>query len=121
MIMKKYILILFVLTGLFSFSQEENKPVFEINGEMITATYFHDNGTVHQQGSFSKDGQLEGLWISYDFQGNKLSQGYYSEGSKTGQWLFWTENSLKEVDFSDSKIINVNEWRKISDVALNLK
>lgn len=119
--MKKYILILFATIGLLSFAQEGKNPVLEIKGDMIIATYFHDNGEVHQQGSFTHEGVLQGLWVSYDFQGNKLSQGNYSNGSKTGQWLFWTKDSLKEVNFSESKIINVSEWRKTSDLALNLK
>ena len=31
------------------------------------------------------------------------------------------ENVLKEVDFLDSKIVNVNEWRQKSDIAFNIK
>lgn len=119
--MKRYILILFASMGLLSFSQNAINPTFEAQGDLIQATYFHENGSIQQQGFFTKQGALEGLWTSYDFQGNKLSQGYYSDGLKTGQWLFWTENVLKEVDFLDSKIVNVNEWRQKSDVALNIQ
>lgn len=119
--MKKYILILFVSISFVALSQEVKKPILEVKGDLIMATYFHDNGLVHQQGFFTKAGTLDGLWTSYDFQGNKLSQGYYSNGSKTGQWLFWTEDYLKEVNFSESKIINVSEWQKTSDIALNFK
>ncbi len=119
--MRKYILILFASIGIMTFAQEVKNPVLEVKGDVILATYFHDNGAVHQHGSFTKDGVLQGLWTSYDFQGNKLSQGFYSNGFKTGQWLFWTKDALKEVNFSDSKIINISEWRKTSDVALNIR
>lgn len=70
-------------------------------------------------GFFSKEGALNGLWTSYDIQGNKVSQGYYSNGIKTGQWLFWTGDTLKEVDYVNSRIINVSEWRQKSELALN--
>lgn len=119
--MKPYILIFFFSISLFSHAQLEQKPTLEAKGDMILATYFHDNGSIQQQGTFSKEGALNGLWTSYDFQGNKLSQGFYSNGKKTGQWLFWTENALKQVDFVDSKIINVSEWREKSDLAFNIK
>ena len=55
------------------------------------------------------------------FDGNKLSQGYYSNGEKTGQWMFWNQSSLKEVYFIDSKIVNINEWEQKSDIALSTK
>lgn len=74
---------------------------------------------IHQQGFFSKEGALNGLWTSYDIQGNKVSQGYYSNGIKTGQWLFWAGDTLKEVDYVNSRIINVSEWRQKSELALN--
>ena len=119
--MKRYILILFASMGLLSFSQNGIKPTFEAQGDLIQATYFHENGSIQQQWCFTKQVVLEGLWTSVDFQCNKLSKGYYSDGLKTGQWLFWTENVLKEVDFLDSKIINVSEWRQKSDVALNIQ
>jgi len=119
--MKQYIYLLFFSIGLFSVAQTEQGPKLEVRGDMVLATYFHDNGTIHQQGFFSKDGNLNGLWTSYDPQGKKVSQGYYSNGIKTGQWLFWTEDTLKEVDFVDSKIINVSEWQQKSDLALNIK
>ena len=56
---------------------------------------------------------------SYNLTGNKLSQGNYDKGIKTGKWFFWTEKALKEVDYVDSKIINVNEWNHKSELATN--
>ena len=56
-----------------------------------------------------------------DFKVDKLTQGNYSNGIKTGKWFFWTENSLKEVDFVDSKITSVNEWNRKSELAISMK
>ena len=118
--MKKYIVIAFVFIGTIVTAQNKNQPKLESKGTLTFATYFYDNGSVQQEGTFNKNGVLEGLWTSYDFEGNKLSQGIYSNGIKTGKWFFWTENSLKEVDFVNSKIMNVNEWNRKSELAVNM-
>ena len=102
--MRQYFFLFFLLLGLISVAQPEQHPKFEVMGDMILATYFHENGTIHQPGFFSKDGILDGLWTSYDTHGNKVSQGNYSKGIKTGQWLFWTDNTLREVDFEGFKM-----------------
>ena len=60
--MKRYILILFASMGLLSFSQNAINPTFEAQGDLIQATYFHENGSIQQQGFFTKQGILEGLW-----------------------------------------------------------
>ena len=104
--MKKYILIALVFIGTAAFAQNTNQPKY-------------DNGSVQQEGTFDKNGKLAGLWTSYDLTGNKLSQGNYDKGIKTGKWFFWTEKALKEVDYVDSKIINVNEWNHKSELATN--
>jgi antitoxin component YwqK of YwqJK toxin-antitoxin module len=118
--MKKYILIALVFIGTTVAAQNLNQPKLETKGTLTVATYFYDNGSVQQEGAFNKNGALEGLWTSYDFEGNKLSQGNYSNGIKTGKWFFWTENSLKEVDFVNSKIMNVNEWSRKSELAISM-
>jgi len=117
--MKKYILIAAIFIGTAAFAQSSNQPKLEVKGDVTLATYFYDNGSVQQEGTFDKNGKLAGLWTSYDLTGNKLSQGNYDKGIKTGKWFFWTENSLKEVDYVDSKITNVNEWNSKSELATN--
>ena len=118
--MKKYIVIAFVFIGTIVSAQNKNQPKLETKGILTFATYFYDNGSVQQEGTFNKDGVLEGLWTNYDFEGNKLSQGNYSNGIKTGKWFFWTEDSLKEVDYVDSRITAVNEWNSKSELATTL-
>ena len=118
--MKKYILIALVFIGTTVAAQNLNQPKLETKGTLTVATYFYDNGSVQQEGAFNKNGALEGVWTSYDFEGNKLSQGNYSNGIRTGKWFFWTDNSLKEVDFVNSKIMNVNEWSRKSELAVSM-
>jgi hypothetical protein len=119
--MKKNIFIALVFIGTAAYAQTSIQPKFEVEANVISATYFHDNGAIQQQGTFNKKGKLDGLWISYNDNGVKLSQGNYDKGIKTGKWFFWTENSLKEVDYNDSRITNVNEWNIKSELATTLK
>lgn len=117
--MKKYIIIAVLFIGATVSAQDFKSPLFQVDKELINATYYHENGLVSQKGTFNKDGVLVGFWTSYDNQGNKLSQGYYENGIKSGKWFFWSEDTLKEVDFQDSKITNVIEWDEKSEVAVN--
>lgn len=118
-IMKKHIRIALIFIGTMAFAQSSIQPKLEAKGNIISATYFHDNGVIHQQGTFDKKGKLDGIWTSYNENGDKVSQGTYERGVKTGKWFFWTENSLKEVDYRDSKITNVNEWNSETELATN--
>ena len=119
--MKNYILITLIFIGTTVYAQCAQQSKFETKGDLISATYFHDNGAIQQEGTFDKKGKLDGLWISYNENGVKLSQGNYDKGLKTGKWFFWTEESLKEVDYIDSRITNVNEWNSKSELATNFK
>lgn len=105
----KKILILgaFLLSGV-AFAQT-TKPVLEQEGNLVKATYYYDNGKIQQQGYF-KDGKLTGQWIAFDEQGNKKSIGTYVNGDKTGKWFFWNNDSLSEVDYSDSRVASVKSW-----------
>ena len=117
--MKIYLIVALSFIGVTAVSAQDLKsPLFQVDGELISATYYHENGEVSQKGTFNKDGALVGFWTSYDNNGNKLSQGYYENGTKSGKWFFWSEDTFKEVDFQDSKITNVIEWDGKSEIAL---
>lgn len=106
--MKKiWIMGVFLLSGV-AFAQT-TKPVLEQEGNLVKATYYYENGKVQQQGYF-KDGKLTGQWVAYDAQGNKKSMGEYANGEKTGKWFFWSNKSLSEVDYSDSRVAAVKSW-----------
>lgn len=114
--MKKYIILIAILFTGTIFSQE-SKPVLELFGKKIKATYFYDNGQIQQQGFF-ENGKLEGIWVSFDEKGNKTSIAEYTKGIKTGKWFFWSpENedvvkNLCEVDYSNNKITEIKNWKQ---------
>ena len=67
--MKKYIILTALLFSGIVFAQE-NGPKLEAVGELVKTTYYFENGKVQQEGFF-KNGKLDGVWISFDENGNK--------------------------------------------------
>ena len=108
--MKKIVVLVAVMVFGISFAQENKKPIAEKKGDLTEVTYFYENGSVEQQGTFNALGKLHGTWTSFDVEGNKVSYGKYDNGRKVGKWFFWADDMLREVDFLDSRIVQVNEW-----------
>lgn len=108
--MKKILILSTILASGLTFAQEK-KPVLEQEGNLIRATYFHENGQVQQQGYF-KNGKLDGQWVSYDENGTKSAVGEYVNGARTGKWVFWSNQMLSEVDYSKSKISTIKTWKE---------
>ena len=110
--MKKYIILTALLFSGIAFAQENN-PKLEAVGELVKTTYYFENGKIQQEGFF-KDGKLDGVWVSYDNKGNKVAVGEYTDGLKTGKWIFFNENSLCEVAYENSKVSSVKNLQKNS-------
>lgn len=97
---------------------QEIKPKFEKEGELIKGTYYYEDGSVRQEGTY-KNGQLHGEWISYDQNGKKNAVAQYNEGVKTGKWFFWNKDLLTEVDYDNNAIAEVNSYKEIRGVVDN--
>lgn len=106
--MKKYIVVASLLFGGIAAAQTV-QPKLEAFGDMVKATYYHDNGQVQQTGFF-KDGKLDGQWVAYDLTGAKIAVAEYDNGSKTGKWIFWNDTKLSEVTYADSRVASVKTW-----------
>ncbi|MFT6370468.1 MAG: antitoxin component YwqK of YwqJK toxin-antitoxin module [Maribacter sp.] len=116
-VMKKLIFIL-VMTFTFGAVAQEVEPKFEKEGNKVKATYFHANGEVSQQGYFMNE-KLDGAWKMFNEKGDKIAMGNYSKGSKTGTWMFWDGDSVKEVNFSNNRIAAVNSRKNSSSLVKN--
>lgn len=116
--MKKIAILFALLISVVSYAQEQINPIVEKVGDETKVTYFHENGVVKQHGFFNENGKLQGTWTSYDLQGNKLAIGNYDNGRKVGKWFFWSDDTLREVDFVEFKIASVNEWKSDSKLAI---
>jgi len=106
--MKRIILIFALLLTGYGFAQKANVKTEKV-GDLTKATYYYANGNIEQQGTFNSEGKLHGEWVSYDVNGEKLAIGKYDNGKKVGKWFFWQKGVVKEVEYKDSKITNVND------------
>lgn len=99
---------LFCITA---FSQEQKVDYQKINNELIKATYyFADNSSiVEREGFFNKNGKLQGMWTSYNNEGNKTTIAYYDKGKKVGVWTYFKDDKIKFVTYKDNKLIGVEE------------
>jgi len=117
--MKKILTLALLLAASFGYAQDgAATPKLEKQGHLIMATYFHNNGEIAQKGYFNKNNKLEGTWVSFDTSGNKQSIGHYNNGVKVGTWLFWNNDNLREVDYSQNVIVNVGEWKNKLQIAI---
>ena len=114
--MKKYIS---VIAGCFmtliAVGQTDKDLVLNEDTGLIEATYFHANGEVSQKGTFNLDRQLHGEWISFDESGNKISQGSYENGMRSGKWYFWQGDAVKEVVYNNNMVASVDGKKKTSE------
>ena len=117
--MKNLVIVLMMFSVAFSYAQDSKEPRLEKKGDLTYVTYYHDNGEISQTGMFNAQGKVHGEWRSYDSEGNKVALGNYENGKKVGKWFFWQGESLKEVDFIDSKIVSVNQWDNKTTVAIS--
>ncbi len=116
--MRNLVMMLAMMFSATIFAQEV-KPTFEKQGDQIKGTFFYENGTIRQQGFYSKEGKLHGEWKSYDATGKKIAMGQYKNGVKTGKWFFWSADKLSEVNYSDNKIADVTTWSNKDNVVVN--
>jgi len=115
--MKKIMMIAVLVVSSVTFAQNREPKLEEVNG-IVKATYYHENGKIQQEGFFA-NGKLEGKWVSFDQNGVKIAIAEYSNGVKVGNWFFWNNDGLSEVDYSKDNILSVKKWSKGSVAVLN--
>jgi len=93
-------------------------PKHEVVGDLVKSTYYHENGTVSQEG-FYKNGKVHGEWISYTENGQRTAVATYNEGAKTGTWFFWNDKSLTQVEYSESRVAAIKNWKEDAVVIRN--
>lgn len=89
---------------------QEIEPKFETEGELIKGTYYYEDGSVRQEGTY-KGGKLHGEWVSYDQNGKKNALARYEKGVKMGKWFFWFSNVLTEVEYNNNVIVKIIEYK----------
>ena len=112
--MKNVLLMGLLMMGL-SLAAQNTKPTYEREGDLVKATFFHDNGQVAQTG-FYLGTKLHGEWKMYNKQGDKIAMGNYKEGAKSGKWFYWEGQALNEVEYISNvaslNVVKTNAGRK---------
>ena len=117
--MKKILILALMLCTVVAFGQKAPEKVYNEDTNLIHAKYFHEDGSIRQTGTFTKEGKLQGEWITYNKEGEKTALAKYDNGNRVGKWFFWDGDKMKEVDYDQNKIINVTEWKTQDKVAKN--
>ncbi|MFL1011118.1 toxin-antitoxin system YwqK family antitoxin [Flavisericum labens] len=107
--MKKFILFFAFLITVVSFAQQKRDLKFNKETNLIEVVYYHDNGVVSQTGFYTTDGKLQGEWLSFSAEGKKTIFGNYDNGKKVGKWFYYTNETVKEVDYNENVIASLKE------------
>tara|TARA_R110002050_G_scaffold57866_7_gene130229 strand:- start:16741 stop:17091 length:351 start_codon:yes stop_codon:yes gene_type:complete len=107
--MKKFILFFAFLITVVSFGQQKRDLKLNKETNLIDVVYYHDNGEVSQTGSYTTDGKLQGEWLSFNAAGKKTISGNYDNGKKVGKWFYYTNETIKEVDYNANVIAGLKE------------
>lgn len=118
--MKKIIYtIALLLIAVYTYGQQEKELTLNEDTGLIEAVYFHDNGVISQKGTFNLDRKLHGEWISYNEQGEKITQGMYEMGLRTGTWTFWHGDTIKEVEYANNAVASIDGKKSKTRVVKN--
>ncbi len=115
--MKNIITLLLLCVATIGYSQQK-EPTFIAEGDLVKATYYHEDGSISTQGYF-KDKKLTGKWVRYDKEGNKTQMAFYEDGKKVGRWFVWGKESLKEIHYTNNTLVSVNLWKHEAKLAAN--
>jgi len=107
--MKKFVLFFAFLMTVVSFAQQKRDLKLNKDTNLIEVVYYHDNGAVSQTGTYTTDGKLQGEWLSFNTAGKKTISGNYDNGKKVGKWFYYTNETIKEVDYSNNAIASLKE------------
>jgi antitoxin component YwqK of YwqJK toxin-antitoxin module len=83
-------------------AEETNYKDGKLEGE---SKWFSENKMLLRQ-SVYREGELNGKTINYDSDGNKTSEGNYTNDKKSGIWYYYESGKLKkEIDHTNNKVI----------------
>ncbi|WP_158840158.1 toxin-antitoxin system YwqK family antitoxin [Polaribacter sp. L3A8] len=115
--MKKILTLIVLCVATIGYSQDK-ETTYTAEGNLVKATYYYEDGSISTEGYF-KDKKLTGEWIRFDKQGNKIQIANYQDGKKVGKWFVWNNDSLKEINYDNNAVVDVNVWKHETRLASN--
>ncbi|MFM2285279.1 MAG: hypothetical protein RLZZ543_776 [Bacteroidota bacterium] len=121
-IMKKLLVLLFVCASISLMAQNKELTTFYDNGTIKSKYVYEDSqtyivsnysalGNLIEVGHF-ENGKMDGSWTSYNEQGIKTAEAFYSNGVKTGDWKIFDEvGALRYlITYDSNKIVNAKNF-----------
>lgn len=102
------------------FASGETKSIYTVDDSQVSVTNFYENGTIKEKGFYNNNGNPDGVWTSFDTNGNKNAQAFYVDGQKEGIWLHFdnSNKTVKQVTYSGDLAVNL-EIKDASDVMVS--
>jgi hypothetical protein len=107
--MKNILNLAIVLFVTVAFAQKDRTLTLNKDTNLIEVVYYHDHDVVSQTGTYTAEGKLQGEWLSFDTAGKKVVSGNYENGKKVGKWFYYSDETIKEVDYSANAIAGLKE------------
>ena len=83
---------------------------YKQKGELVEVTIYYEDGKIKEKGYY-KNKKLHGEWNKFDKDGVKITKAFYTNGKKTGTWIFLSEGKLIEFVYEEHRIAVVTELK----------
>ena len=71
------------------------KVDYDSKGLNSRKTWWHDNGNKSKMITF-KNGQIDGIWITWSYEGEKTRERFYKNGSMVSERIYQTKYFQKD-------------------------
>lgn len=109
---------LFISLGATAQCISESNTKYSIDDNHVNMERYDDKGNLVEVGSYLKNGQIDGKWMSYHTDGSVKSIAYYTAGEKTGNWTHYDlfKNQVHQVSYEDGMIASAESIERVAIV-----
>ena len=100
---------MFVGTSFLGAQNTKARKTVEKVGDLYEVTIYYENDSIMQHGFITEANKLHASWESYYKNGDKKCIAFYDQGKRVGTWFYWYPNTKTKVEYSDNKIVSVEE------------
>ena len=109
----------FIMSAQNIVNSEDSKPIYEVENGLVKVTNFYETGEIREQGFYDAENKLTGEWVQFDKNGKETVVANYYKGTKVGKWMVWQGDKMLQLDYEQSRVANVSEWKDTSTLTDN--